>query len=122
MKNINNNSRPEITEPTEEEIKNTIEKVKNKYDIVISKDDAIKYTKLYNELSQWFMIEKNSKSPDSITDEMGKEIKSYLKQKRDQEVSPDEASRIAAASLKIVIPGEKERIANEIRAIIAKYN
>jgi hypothetical protein len=110
-----------IPEPTEEEIEQTIEKVKEKYNVVMSKEDAIKYAKSYYDLQQWFLMEKNSNSSHSITKEMGAEIKSYIKETRGDDVSLDDAQGIAKESLKITIPREKELLANEIRAIIDKY-
>lgn len=110
-----------IPEPTEEEIGQTIKKVNDKYDVVISKEDAIEYAKSYYDLQQWFLMEKNSNSPQSITKEMGVEIKSYIKETRGDDISLDDAQGIAKESLKITIPREKERLANEIRAIIDKY-
>jgi len=110
-----------IQEPSEKEIKETIEKVKIKYDVVISRKDAIEYAKLYNELSQWFLIEKNINSTDSITDEMAEEIKNILRKKRGQDLDIYDAQTIAKESLNVIIPREKERIAKEIKAIIEKY-
>ena len=119
MKNIQFSAH--LPEPTEEEINKTIEKVKTKYDVIISKEDAVKYTKLYYDLEQWFLIEKSANSPESITSEMGEEIKNFIKESRGDDISSDDAQGIAKASLNITIPREKERIGREIKAIIAKY-
>ena len=110
-----------MPEPSDEEIEQTISKIKEKYNIVLSKEDAVKYAKSYHDLQQWFLIEKNTDSPQSITKEMGTEIKSYIKETRGDDISLDDAEGIAKESLKITIPKEKERLADEIRAIIAKY-
>ena len=110
-----------LPEPTEKEINKTIEKVKTKYDVVISKEDAVKYTKLYYDLEQWFLIEKTANSADGITDEIVMMIKNYIKESRGDDISSDDAQGIAKESLNITIPREKERIGREIKAIIAKY-
>ena len=110
-----------MSEPNENEIKETIEKVKEKYDVVISEGDATKYAKLYNELGQWFLMEKNIGSKDSITDEMAEEMQEILSEKRGQELDTDDAQTISKESLNIIIPREKERIAEEIREIIVRY-
>lgn len=108
-------------EPSDDEVKETIEKVKEKYDVVIQHDDATKYAKLYNELGQWFLMEKNIDSKDSITDEMAEEMQEVFRKKRSRELNTDDAQTISEESLKIIIPQEKERIKKEITAIIKKY-
>ncbi len=111
----------EIPEPNEEEIKKTIEKVKQKDGVTLSRVDAIEYTKLYSELGQWFLMQKNANSPDSIADEMGEKMKDILRRKRGQKLDIYDAQVIAKESLNILISREKERIGGEIRALIAKY-
>ena len=115
------NSNFSISEPTEKEIELTIKKVKDQYNIALSKDDAISYAKLYEELKQWFLIEKNANSPESIVAEMAKELKGTLQETKGQEISSEQSYNIAEGSLNIVIPKEKERIGRELKAIIAKY-
>lgn len=113
----------DIAEPTEEEIKKIIQKVQDQDNITLSEDDAIKYTKLYEELKQWFLLEKNLESPDSIAEEVAEEIKDNLKNSQDLEIGQgqDQAQDIAEKSLSEIIPREKERIGKELKAIIAKY-
>lgn len=115
-----NSSDFEIQEPSEKEIEETIEKIKEKENVVLSKDDAIKYFKLYKELGQWFLMEKNLDSPDSIADEMGEEMKDILRRKRGQELDIYDAQAISKESLNVIISREKERIREEIKGLIDK--
>ncbi len=122
MKNTSNiDFGPQIPEPTEEEVKETIKNVEEKYEIIISKADAIKYTKLTNELIWWFATEKRSDLPESITEDMAKEIQDMVKKNRGKSITLEEAYSKARESLVLVTASEKDRVANEIREIIAKY-
>ena len=112
---------PQIAEPTEKEIEETIDKVKSKYDIIIQQDDAIRFTKLTKELSWWMIVERGLKDPNAITKDMAKEVQKFTQKNYDNNISLDEASRHAKDSITHIIPIEKERIAEEIRTILAKY-
>lgn len=112
---------PQIAEPTEKEIEETIEKVKSKYDIVIQRDDAIGFTKLTKELSWWMIVEKGLKDPNAITKDMAKEVQRFTQKNYDNNITLDEASIHAKESVAHIIPVEKERIAEEIRTIVAQY-
>lgn len=111
----------DISEPTEEEIKQTIQKIQDQYDIALPNDDAITYTKLYEELKQWFFIEKNLQSPDSIAEEVAEKMQGIIEENHGLEVSEDEAKNIVDESLDEVIAREKERIGKELKTIIDKY-
>jgi len=112
---------PQIADPTEKEIKEAIDKVKTKYDVVISYADAIKFSKLTKELGWWMMVEKGLNNPDSITEEMAKEVQEFTKNHYDNKITLDEASTHAKESVAHIIPIEKERIAKEIRTIVSSY-
>ena len=75
-----------------------------------------------NELIWWFATEKRSDLPESITEDMAKEIQDMVKKNSGKSITLEEAYSKARESLVLVTASEKERIANEIRAIIAKYN
>lgn len=111
----------DIPEPTEEEIEKTIQKVQDKEKVTLSKDDAILYTKLYEELKQWFLMEENIESTDSIAEETAEHIKERLEHNYKLEISKDQAQEIADESLDKVISREKERIGKELKAITARY-
>lgn len=112
---------PQIAEPTTKEIEETVESVKTKYDIVISESDAINYFKLTKELTWWMMVEKGLNNPDSITEEMAKEVQEFTKDHYANEISLDEATKNAKDSVAHIVPIEKERIAEEIRTIVTNY-
>jgi len=110
-----------VCKPDKNDVKKTIEKVQKRYNIMISENDATEYTRLHNELEQWFLMEENIDSKDSIANEMTGEMKEILKGKRGLELGTDSAQAISKESLKIIIPREKEQIKKEITAIIEKY-
>lgn len=112
---------PKISEPTDNEINKTFEEAKRKYEIFIQRDDAVKYWKLKEELGWWIIVEKSSKTPGAITKEMTKEIQEFSKKNYGNDVTLTEAARQAKESVVHIVPIEKERIADKIRAIIAKY-
>jgi uncharacterized protein YukJ len=111
----------DIPTPDFEQIEKTIKEVKEKHDIRLSSKDAIEYFKLFNELGEWFLMEENIDSPDSITDEVGEEMKNVLRRRRGHELDIYDAQDLARSSLNKIIPQEKERIKNEINALIEKY-
>ncbi len=111
----------DISEPTDEEIKKTIQKIQDQHDITLSNDDAIAYTKLYEELKQWFLIEKNLQSPDSIAEKIAEKMQGMIEESHGLEFSENEARIISDESLDTVIAREKERIGKELKNIIAKY-
>lgn len=112
---------PQISEPTDEEINAAIEKAKNKYEVFITREDAVTLAKLYKELEWWFVVEKFSLAPKSISIDLAKEIREHIKKTRNKDISLEEAHEEAKEAVKFTIPKEKERIANEIRAVIDKY-
>jgi hypothetical protein len=112
---------PKILEPTAAEIEKTIEKIANKYEIVIPRSDAIKFAKLAKELGWWLTVEKCSDSPESITDEMATEFKDLFSKSRGLNITTKEANRKARESLNLVISTEKERIASEMKTLLTKY-
>lgn len=114
-------SRPEISKPTEEEIIQTKEMVKNKYDIIIPKSDTIKLVKLIKELDWWIKVDKGPTSPKHITEEMAIEFKELMKKTLDKEITIAEAYKDARSLLVIVPFKEKQRITDEIRAILVTH-
>ncbi|MDO8513379.1 MAG: hypothetical protein Q7S37_02660 [bacterium] len=112
---------PQIPEPTEEEIKQAISKLKKKYDIAIPQSDAKEYVKLTNELGWWLTTEKAYLSDECITEDIAKEVQVFVKKTQGKDISLKEAHIEAEKSLIYAVPHEKDRIANEIRALIAKY-
>lgn len=110
-----------IPEPTDEEIKVAIQNANKRYGITLLKKDAVKYVKLYKELKQWFWLEKDAKKPGNITGNMAKNMQSYIKEKRKQNIPLKDAKDIAEESFDVTIQSEKERIATKISEIINQY-
>jgi hypothetical protein len=123
MKNSNSQKAigPQIPEPTDKEIDETVEKIKSKYDIVISINDAAKYAKLYKELEWWFLVEKFSREPKSIPIEAVKEIREYFKRKDGRDLTIDEAHKKARIALDLTVVVEKKRILDEMKKIFDQY-
>jgi hypothetical protein len=107
----------ELSKPTEEELSQTKQMVKDKYDFVISKSDLIKLVQLIKELNYWLEMDK-SKSPRRVTEEMALELKDLAKDVKGEDISLSEAYDEARSLLTLVPYKEKERISKEIRGII----
>jgi len=114
-------SKFKISEPTDEEIEKTIQKIKDQDGVVLSKDDAIQYTKLYEEMKQWFMMENNLETPDSIAGETSDAVQESIKTSYGLEIKEDLAQDIVDKSLGEVISRGKERIGKELKGIVANY-
>jgi|GEM_PF-2169456 hypothetical protein len=112
---------PKIHEPSDEEINETISLVKDRYDIFITKEDAAKLSKLYQEIEWWFMVEKFAGTKKKMDEDISKEIQDYIKSHRGESVNLIEAGKESQESLDFAIPHEKRRLAKVIKKIIDKY-
>lgn len=112
---------PQIPEPTDEEINGAIIKLKTKYDIYVSKEDAVEYVNLTNELGWWLNAEKEFLSKEDVGKTATQEAKDFVKRTNGEDISSEKAGIEAEKSLIQSIPHEKDRLANEIRSLIAKY-
>ena len=110
-----------IPEPTDEEVEKTIQKIKDQKGVTLTQADASEYAKLYEEMKQWFLMDKNLESQDSIAGDTAGEIQKGIKESYGLEVKEDLAQDVADKSLSEVISREKERIGKKLKAIIAKY-
>ncbi len=108
---------PQIPEPTNKEIEKTIDKVKRKYDFIISISDATKLAKLYKELEWWLLIEKFSREPKSISVESVKEVRAYFKKVGGKDLTIDEAQAKAKTVLDLTVAVEQKRILSEMKKI-----
>ena len=104
-----------------EENKKATEKLKKKYDIVVPTEAAEKYVELIAEMGFWIAIEKEFNTKETITENIIEYIKGYIKLKRGEDVSSEQAYLEANKTMLQAMPHEKDRLANEIRALIAKY-
>lgn len=112
---------PQVAEPTDDQINETIEELKAKYDIFIPKEDAVKYYKLKKALGWWMLVERGLKEPGAINIDIAKEIKDFAKERYGRVVSLEQAIQDAKKSIIEIIPVEKERLKKEITAILEKY-
>jgi hypothetical protein len=97
---------PKISEPTEKEIKETIEKIKSKHGVLLSHTDAAKFAKLIGELRWWLTVEKEGEKPGAIDDKIAKGLADIKKVK---------------TSLDYAVAVEKKRILEEMKNILGKY-
>jgi hypothetical protein len=119
--NKNKQIGPQIGEPTDDEINETIEELKVKYEIFTPREDAAKYWKLKKELGWWMSVEMDSEEPEAITEDMAKDVRDTIRKNKGENITLDEAYRQAKKALSYTIPLEKDRIAKEMRKIIKKY-
>jgi hypothetical protein len=122
MKKSNQTSKVDlnIPKPTEEEIIQTKKLVKDKFDIVVPKSEAIKLAKLTKELGWWVKADKPGSSR-HISEKMALEFKELVKQVKGIDISTSVASDSARGLLVLVPLKEKQRISDEIRAILVTH-
>ena len=104
---------PQIKNPTESEIQETIRSVKQKYDVVITEDDAISYTRLISELGWWMIAEKEANVPEKITDDMVNEVR--------ENATIGETRTKAKHAVLRTATARKKQIREEIRELLGKY-
>ena len=109
--------KPQIPEPTEVEIQETIRKIESKHSIILSHTDATRFAKLTNELKWWLEVEKAAENPKVFDDEMIKTLANDLKDTK----AGKNAKKTAKISLEYAIAVEKKRILGEMKKIIEKY-
>jgi len=112
---------PQISEPTSAEIEETAEKVKRKYDIIINTEDVTKLAKLYKELEWWFLVERFSREPKSISVESVKEVRAYFKKIDGKDLTINEAQVKAKIAMDLTVAVEKKRILGEMKEIFDRY-
>ncbi|MFA7253515.1 MAG: hypothetical protein WC107_03090 [Patescibacteria group bacterium] len=112
---------PEVQEPNDKEIGKSIQKVKNRFGFLMEREDAIEFTKLRNELAWWIKVERGLKNPESVTEEMAKEVQVYEKEHYNNGITLEEAFEKTRSSVSELIPVAKKRIANQTNSIIQKY-
>ncbi len=117
MKNI---KEIDTSETTEEQILQTRELLKSKYNLRIPKPDLLKLIKLMKELS-WWLERASSDSPTHVSEERAFEIQKMIKKEYGKDITLAE-SFDAVRGLMVLVPfKEKQRLADEMRAIMVKY-
>jgi len=110
----------EISETTEEQIKQTKELVKSKFGIKVPKSDLLKLIELIKELQWWFKVTPKDSSH-HIDEKMAIDLQKSFKKNYKKDISMSEAYD-AARGLMILVPlKEKQRLADEMRFILVKY-
>jgi hypothetical protein len=105
------NMRPQIPEPTEKEIKETIKKIKIKHGVILPHTGAKKFAKLTNELKWWLEVEKAAEKPEAINNKI---VESLLDDPKRLKTGKD-LKKSAEISLKYAIVVEKKRILQEMK-------
>ena len=109
-----------ISETTEEQILQTKQLLKRKYNLQIPKPGLLSLIKLMKELS-WWLERTSSDSPTHVSEERALEIQKMIKKDYDKDLTLAE-SYDAARGLMVLVPfKEKQRLADEMRAIMVKY-
>lgn len=117
---VDKSSSIEISETTEEQILQTKQLLKSKYNLRIPKSDLLPLIKLMKELS-WWLERTSSESPTHVSEERALEIQKMIKKEYDKDLTLAE-SYDAARGLMVLVPfKEKQRLADEMRAIMVKY-
>jgi len=110
------NMKPQIPEPTEKEIKETIKKIKSKHGVILPHTDATKFAKLTNELKWWLAVESAAEKPEAINNKIVESLSDDLKRLK----TGKDLKKTAKISLEYAIAVEKKRILGELKAILGK--
>ncbi len=122
MKNSSDSQKSHLNlpEPTKEQIQHVKKMAQDKYDVVLPEADAVKLVNLINELDWWQKTDKYTKSS-RFSGEQLNDLRDLLEQVSNEEVSKSEVYDQAQALLTLVPLKEKQRISDEIRAIIVEH-
>jgi len=111
----------EVSEPTDIQVTQTKKMVKDRYDIIIPKSEARKLAKLIKELDWWLKLDEKPGSSKHVSEEKAMEFKDLFKKVKGEDMTTAEASD-SVRSLMVLVPyKEKQRLADEIRAILVTY-
>lgn len=108
-----------ISEPTEEQIKQTKKLVKEKYGIKVPKKDLTELVKKIKELEWWFKADKLD--PIRIIEDYAISLQKLMKENYDKEITMSEAYDQARGLLVLVPFKEKQRLADDMREILVKH-
>ncbi len=108
---------PQIEEPTAEAIEHTMTEAKQRYGIELPRTEAIRFTKLTQELGWWLLIEGQLNNSGNVTEAIAQEVQAFIGKHHGRKITLEEAAQEARRSSQ-AIAGEKERIGREIRTII----
>lgn len=117
---VDKESKIEISEATEEQILQTKELLKSKYNLRVLKPDLLKLIKLMKELD-WWLERTSSDSPTHVSEERALEIQKMIKKEYGKDITLSESYDAVRGLMALVPYKEKQRIADEMRAIMVKY-
>ena len=110
---------PDFPEPTDEEIKKTQRTIMVQYGVELSRKNAVQFANLTKELSWWINLKDDSSSKAKIIDEIIVECRYTYRKKYQREMTKSEAINCAETLLSESLEKEKQRIKEEMTAIIS---
>lgn len=110
---------PHFSEPTDEEIEKTQRIVMVQYGIELSRKNAVRFANLAKELSWWVSLKDDPSSKAKIIDEITVGCRDIYRKKYQKEITESEAINCAETLLDESLKNEKQRIKEEMTAIIS---
>lgn len=113
---------PDLPEPTESQVKDILKLTEDKYGIAVPKSDAKKLAKLITELNWWVKLDEGSShDTKQVSKERVAELKEMMAKDFGREITMSEAEDLGRGLLMLVPLKEKQRISDEIRAILVTH-
>lgn len=109
---------PELSKPTKEEIEKTQRTIMVQYNIELSDKKASIFASLVKELNWWVGLKDDKILQATVIDELVIECREIYRKKHKKELSDLEATDCAEALLDETSKKEKQRIKDEMTAII----
>ncbi|OQB06306.1 MAG: hypothetical protein BWY19_00297 [bacterium ADurb.Bin212] len=113
--------KPDISEPTKEDIKKAIATVKRKNGVILNHKDGASFAKLIAELRWWLDIEKEAQKPDAFDKKFIRGIAKEVKSQPDKKLSAKNSPERMKLHLDYAIGVYKKKILKEMKAILDKY-
>lgn len=111
--------KPQIPEPTEEEVEETIREIKNEHNVLLDHTNAVEFAKLTESLRWWLEVEKESEKPGAFDKELLKQvIETASGLKKISTKSPPEKLKLY---LEYAINVSKKNILRRMKNILDKY-
>lgn len=110
-----------IEEPTDDQVKQTQQAVKEKFGIKVPKKDAYKLVKIIKELKFYCEVSEIDHYHTKVDDKPVEEFQQMMKDKYNQEISLAEAREQSQGLMVFVVFKEKDRLSKEMREILVKH-
>ena len=112
----------DLPEPSEEQIEIAKKMAKEKCGVVVPKTEAKKLAKLISEMDWWFKVEPKTSDPTAkVSEERIAELKDLFAKEYKREITMAEAQNLASGLLLLMPYQEKQRLSDEIRAILVTH-